>query len=131
MHREKPEPNPQPFWPKQVGMPKLPLLYSFLGFDGPAMDVVRINITDYCDFCWRWGRVHRPPDIEQYICETCIYGIIDLLSDGADLAELRPPWQPDGRTRRANELSKIAALAKLPTDAVAKIAAFEVGQWVT
>ena len=90
------------------------------------MDVVRINITDYCDFCWRWGRVHRPPDIEQYICETCIYRIIDLLSDSADLAEIRPPWQPDGRACRASQLY----LAGIPKDAIANIAAFEVRQWV-
>ena len=63
-----------------------------------------VNITDYCDFCWRWGRVHTPPEIEpeQYNCEPCIDSTIQLQREGADLAELRPPWQPDGRARRAN-----------------------------
>ena len=90
-----------------------------------------IPYYDYCDWCWWWGRLYAPEEIEplQLICEGCIFTISERLEDGADLAELRPPWQPDGRARRANELSKIAALAKLPTDAVAKIAAFEVGQW--
>jgi len=55
----------------------------------------------------------------------CMDRIRQQQMDGANLNELRPPWQPDARARRANQLY----LAKIQKDVVAKIAAFEVGQW--
>ena len=63
---------------------------------------------------------------EQDICVPCIDRILRLQIQGADLAEIRPPWQPDGRARRASQLY----LAGLQQEVVANIAAFEVGQWV-
>ena len=61
------------------------------------------------------------------LCAPCIYGIIEQLRERrCNIDEIRPPWQPDGRARRASQLY----LAKLPANAVVNIAEFEIGQWV-
>ena len=124
------EPNPQPFWPNQAGFA------NFTYYGVPAMfDIIKTEpVTGpsrkYCDWCWRKKITFVPavlePEHEQHICMNCIDRISLLQMEGADPAELRPPWQPDGRARRANQLY----LTKIPNIAVAIIAAFEVGQWV-
>ena len=123
---EKLEPDPQPFLPKQAGFANftyhgLPAMFESIKF-------CFLNQRDYCDFCWTRSAVIIPPGLEpkQQICEPCIDRIVQRQMEGADLAELRPPWQPDGRVRRASQLY----LAKIPAFVVASIAAFEVCQWV-
>ena len=61
------------------------------------------------------------------ICAPCIYRVIgDMHERRCSLEEIRPPWQPDGRARRASHLY----LAKLPAIAVVNIAEFEIAHWV-
>jgi len=59
------------------------------------------------------------------ICQPCIHRVLeDLRERRCSIEEIRPPWQPDGRARRASHLY----LAKLPLPA--NIAEFEVWHWV-
>ena len=58
------------------------------------------------------------------ICAPCIYGVINQLGERrCSIEEIHPPWQPDGRARRASHFY----LAKLPIPAT--IAEFEVAHW--
>ena len=110
------EHNPQPLRAKQARIAHC----TYHG--GPAMRTLRT----YCDWCWRWDSCNIPHCIGQALCQRCQTQLwIHGLFNNGDLSEMRPPWQPDARARRATQLSR----AGIPATLATKIAEFEISQW--
>ena len=110
------EHNPQPLRAKQARFAHC----TYHG--GPAMCTLRGT----CDWCWRLDSLNIPDRIGQALCQRCqmrLY-VHSLLNEG-DMSEMRPPWQPDARARRASQLHA----AGIPATLATKIAEFEISQW--
>ena len=84
------------------------------------------TLIAYCDWCWRWDSLYIPDGIGLGLCGRCIDRIIhhQRASEGG-LEELRPPWQPDARARRASQLYLAGIRAIIAT----LVARFEIEQW--
>ena len=98
----------------------------FTNAAGPSMIMVWPYVDiNHCEWCWEYGNLTILKGFGRALCQPCIDRVLLTFEFWGDIAEIRPPWQPDGRARRQAQLE----LAKF-NGAIAKIIAeFERGRW--